>query len=228
MRPITEIDQSKLDQFNSDFEVATAKDLAQLWQQHKDQIDLAAPPSEPTILSELLLTHWATKDGRAAIEALLKLPESAFLRGVFPQSMLAWAENDPKGAFDWYFAPEQSELRADEDLVAGQRFTQAIFRWRSTNDPKMAAASIDLLEMPEEVLGAIQGLRNTAENYSANADNIIEKQLKELKVKGDEAREAARVGTASRAAARQLREPRARLMEEFISSRLKQLGETDN
>ncbi len=227
MKPTTEIDQRRLDQFNSDFEVATPDELAQIWENHRDQLDLDAPTSEQTILAELLLTHWATKDGRAAVEALLKLPNSVFLKQAFPQAVLAWAESDPKGAFDWYFAADQSKLRTNENLVAGERSIKAMFRWRSVNDPKLAAKSIDLLSKTEEVSGAVQGLREAAMSYSANPDEIIEKQLDKLETRRGEARTMAGVGNARPQKARQLAEPRARLMENFIARRVKELRLTD-
>lgn len=183
---IATLDQGRLTEFDRQVQFARPEDLANLWEKHKAQIDYKATPSEHTILAEMLVTQWATKDGLAAVSALLEAPESEFIRRVFPRAMEAWANNDPKGANDWYFDQEQQELRADEGLQAGERFTEALFHWRALSTPDTAAIPVDLLSAAPEVYGAVKGLRQSAE-ITGTTEAELDGQLKALSVNGQEA-----------------------------------------
>ena len=177
--PSPAIDLAELQRLNEEFRTLKADELAKLWQENAGGIDLGGADSEQTLLGQLLLTHWAGKDGLAATTALLALPRSDFSRRMFPDVMTAWSYNDPQGANDWYFASAQDALRKDASMVAGETFTNILFRWRGLSDPKTAAIAIDKLDKSQEIFGAVEGLRGAAATTNSDG-SAVESKLESL------------------------------------------------
>jgi M6 family metalloprotease-like protein len=222
--PVAAVDPSRLEKFNADFQLAAPEDLASLWEEHRTSIDPEAAPTEATILAELLMSHWAAKDGKAAVEALLRLPDSAFTGRVFPQVMEAWVTNDPKGADEWYFAPEQEGIRSSDRLQAGERFAEVLFRWRGASTPDIAASAVDLLTGAPEIYGAVKGLNDAAAVAGADP-TVIGSQLEALNIRSEEARALSDVRRALENASEQFqgRESRSEA-DKFLLERLRLQG----
>lgn len=203
--PIPVVDLARLDQLSEELQSATPEDLARLWAERKADVDPGAPPTEATLLAELLLARWASKDGKAATEALLALPESDFVRGVYPLAMEAWATNNPNEANDWYFAPERAGLRGSGTLEAGERFAETLFRWRGASEPATAAAAVDLLDSAPEIYGAVRGLGDAAAVAGADP-KLVDSQLEALNRRSREARALSHAQRALDDVSRQIRD----------------------
>jgi hypothetical protein len=225
--PKPAIDQETLDQLDSEFSGAKASELSQLWESSRMLVDPSAALTESVVLSELLLTHWAAKDGRAAAEALIATADSEFRRQMFPRVMEAWAISDPGSANDWYFASERAGVRADNTLQAGEQFTRALFRWRGASTPTTAASAIDLLQGGPELFGAVAGLRTAASAAGGTVD-AVDAQLKQLATRSDEALAVQKLQSAIEDVSRQLKTTdRPNRSEVYIHDRLRDLGIVD-
>lgn len=224
--PATEVtDPSVVDRFNDDFQRARPEDLARLWSGLAPRV--GRERGLPSVLLELLVTHWAAKDGRAAVDALLELSsESEYVREVFPMAMESWAHNDPKGANDWYLDPERMVLRADPALVAGERFAKTIFRWRRMSEEATAASAIDQLEEESEIYGAIFGLRSATASRSDG--KAVDTLLEKLTVKKDVARALATIQVALEEASRELHKAGQSIRSnDFLQEKLRDAIERD-
>ena len=180
------IDTSRLEQLDQELGTATAEDLSKLWETYKGDIDRSGAITQQAIIGELILLTWAAKDGRAAIDALTSLPDSAFVRATYPRLLQAWANEQPASANDWYFAPAQARQRQSDELVAGADFTRHLFAWRAKNAPATAADAIDALQSSEEIFGAVEGLTEGSKKTGRSSAHFDDK-LQSLKVNAKEA-----------------------------------------
>jgi M6 family metalloprotease-like protein len=164
----------RLAQLASTLASAPPSMIRDVWTAQADTLAAAASPAGPApaprtdgeppadLVSQLMLTQWAAKDGPAAVAATLALTDPRLRARTLTSVLEAWAHNDPYGASAWYFAPEQAALRSSKQLVAGPRFAQTIFRRDAANDLDQAIAHLNQLDHPTEVWGALKALDTAA------------------------------------------------------------------
>jgi M6 family metalloprotease-like protein len=133
----------------------------------------AAPPGE--LVSQLMLTRLAAKDGPAAVEAVLALPKGDLRSRTFTSVLEAWAHNNPNEAARWYFGPKGAPYRASNDLVAGPRFAYRITRRAAANNLDEAITSVAALAHPTEIWGAVDAIRQAADLVPAPEDEVFGK-----------------------------------------------------
>jgi hypothetical protein len=133
----------------------------------------AAPPAE--LVSQLMLTLLASKDGPAAVKGVLAMAEGGLRSRTFTSVLEAWAQNNPSEAAGWYFGPQGAPYRASKDLVAGPRFAYRITRRAAANSLDEAIESVAALEHPTEVWGAVDAIRQAADLVSVPEDEVFGK-----------------------------------------------------
>lgn len=179
-QPVEVVDLDKLLRLQNRFETATPQEMSSLWQRAREQFRGENASRESAVLLQLIITHWAAKDGRAAAEAVLALPDGQIALEAYPRLMEAWAGNDPSGAAAWYFGPERKEVRNSKNLVAGEAFARQVVRWSAKNDLDAAVQSLDELRHVPEVWGALSALENFTETGQLTTA-VVEEKLRSLK-----------------------------------------------
>ena len=110
-----------------------------------------------------MLAEWASKDGQAAVEALLQSNRQVFVQQNFPLTMEAWVNSDPKSADAWYLSGNRAELRNHAVASRWEKNLRIVFlNGRCWQNPVRGICGIDLLGSPEEIYGAVQGARDAA------------------------------------------------------------------
>jgi len=176
------VDLAKLEEYLADFSAATPAQMRELWEKTSKNYNLntAAVPREASALLQLILAQWAAKDGQSAIKAVLELPSGEFRTQSFKQVMDAWAGQNAYRAGEWYFAPEQKQVRESPQLEAGEMFAQKVIRHSGQNSADEAVKAIDQLRHPQEVWGAVQALETLRDNSQLSAAKLDQK-LQSLK-----------------------------------------------
>ena len=175
----SQLSAGQIEETSATYEDAKTEELASQWPSQKGSLDLAQVESDAAIKARLLLAHWATRDGKAAANAVLQLRDSPFQRLTFSEVMMAWANENPREAEQWYFADAQAQLRQGTWLSAGRQFAKAIFKWRGISEPAKSAIAIDQLRAPSEIYGAVEGLREAA-TATGSAQELVAQRLKRL------------------------------------------------
>lgn len=169
----------KLEKLDIDLRTTRPEDISAMWRKYvasewKEFSEMEAP-----IAAELILNHWASKDGLKALQAIVENPNSTFRDAYYIRALESWAYSDPEQAGEWYFAPAQKLLRTDGDFSASSNFTRAIFEDRlNSMDYGSAVTAIDNLNSWPEIYGAIQGLTNrsgTSEEPKAKLEIELER-----------------------------------------------------
>lgn len=156
------IDFAKLGTLSDKLATATPAEIQNLWQSFESAKKKITNKGQAVLTKQMILTRWASKSGKEAVEALLDVPDTGFVRRTYPEVMTAWATNDAAGAADWYFDEEQAELRASEDLKAGTKFTQQVFAYVALDDQNKALTLLDSIKRVSEIYSALVGIQKAA------------------------------------------------------------------
>lgn len=164
------VDLDQLESLDRAFSSATPKQLSEIWQQLENK---APAPGAAAVTLRLLLTRWAQKDGKAAVEALLATGiDQGFVRDCYPDVMQAWAMQAPTKAFEWYVDDANAKFRESPTLVAGSKFAHESFEHQFMIDASKAVASLGKLKHTSEVMGAVEGLRHAVELTDKDASYL--------------------------------------------------------
>lgn len=180
----TNIHLDEIEAIDKLFSESTPAQLAELWSGAVAG-KLTADPSpsgkntQATLVAQSLLANWAAKDGKGAVDALLKVPMGGFVKRMYPRVMSAWARNAPIKAAEWYLKDENKELRGSKNLSAGADFAHEVFEASLIAGKIDIVKNLDELVHVPEVLGAVEGLHHGAENFE-NGANQLKNDLKSL------------------------------------------------
>jgi len=173
--PETPVDLDAFEDLDRRFAAATSDELKTIW----GKLDRKRPPSgkvsDSSLTLKLLLSHWASKDGANAVQALREQgDEDPFVREAFSQMMAAWAHQSPVQAAEWYLNTENEALRASKKLEAGNAFAHESFEFLFIADPDRAIAGLEKLKHTSEIVGAVEGLRHATDRSRKGAADLKE------------------------------------------------------
>jgi hypothetical protein len=110
------------------------------------------------VVAKLLVSQWASKDGQASSEAVLKLAATDPIKNeVMPIALESWANSSPAKAAEWYLSPDRANLRKMPQPKLA-RFTRSAFKGLYAVNAAQAVQSLDKLGETGELLGAINGI----------------------------------------------------------------------
>lgn len=218
--PAEYVDFDKLEQLDRAFAAATPDQLSQLWKSIAPSKPMPEDFCQLSLTYQVLLTHWAAKDGPAATKAIKNLPECPFRSQTFSLALRTWANSDASSAAAWYLDDSQAVLRESADLIAGSQFTETLFECCGRLDESHAISSIQKLTHPSEIWGAVHGLRNANEMAGGNPESLGRK-LKALKKNGEFLDSIRRIQRALEEAEANVKDPTQRTqLQEFIKNSL--------
>jgi M6 family metalloprotease-like protein len=100
-----------LEDLDEQLSSAKPEALAGFWKQITSKPAAERTETE-TVAAKLLVSQWASKDGQASSEAVLKLAANDPIRNeVMPIALESWASSSPAKAAEWYLGPERAKLR---------------------------------------------------------------------------------------------------------------------
>lgn len=160
----------------------TSGQVQELWQTASAKKD-GAQITSASLAKQLLLTRWASKDGQNAVNALLSTQDDAdFARQTYSKVMASWANHAPMEAGKWYLSEAKAAERTALKLKANGDFTHEVFETLYQHDADAAIQALEKLETPEEVVGALKGLRH-AGRQTEQGPKMLNDRLKTLKNK---------------------------------------------
>lgn len=174
-----EIDLDRLEELDRTFTTATPEQLESLWRELAPRDVPSDTTCQASLTRQVLLTHWAAKDGPKAVRAIQQLPDCEYQNATYALAMLTWANSDAESAAKWYFDESQRDLRESPTLVAGPKFAETIIECCARSDLSRALGAIEKLTHPSELWGAVHGLREV--NQASGADpQQLQAKLREL------------------------------------------------
>lgn len=162
--PVVDLDM--LEQLDRKLSRSTANALAEEWKAlSSGNIDTQTKE----IVLQMISTHWAAKAGQPAIEEIKKMKESKFRSETYSLVAQSWANSDPSSASKWYF----TDANVSENL--GRKFTATVFEFNARQNLDGAIDYVDKLESPDEIWGALEGLRRASQETGTNLNDLNEK-----------------------------------------------------
>ena len=173
------VDVPALEDLLQKFRSSTPEALTTAWHEALKESPKQRATRQSEVARQLILTQWAAKDGKAAVGALLELPTNEFTKEAFPRVMETWANHDPSGAAQWYFAEKNQKETQARGLAAGQLFAEPLFKWYARNDYKKAVSLLDQVQV-SEIEGALTSLKDVSE-IEGNAPSLLSDEIAKLK-----------------------------------------------
>ncbi len=216
--PAAYVDLDKLEKADRVFAAATPDQLSRLWKSNIPGKPLPGDSSQSSLTYQVLLTHWAAKDGPAAINAIKELPSCPFRSKTLSLALRTWANHDAAGAATWYLDDSQAGLRESADLIAGPEFAETLFEWYGRLDESQAISSIEKLTHSSDIWGAVHGLRNASATTDGDSDGLGRK-LRALDKNGELGDSIRRIQETLEEAEANVNDPAQRAqLQEFIKS----------
>jgi M6 family metalloprotease-like protein len=148
--------------------------LAGFWQRIASK-PVAERSDTEVVVAKLLVSQWASKDGQASSEAVLKLAASDPIKNeVMPIALESWASSSPAKAAEWYLSPDRTNLR-DMSQPELSRFTRSAFEGLYAVNATHAIKSLDKLGETGELIGAINGIVIASATKGEDADTLDHK-----------------------------------------------------
>ncbi len=217
-RPSEFVDLDELERLDRMCTGAAAEQLEELWKLLALGKPVPRAASQSALAFQILLTHWARKDGPTAIQVVQDLPQSTFRSQTFALVISTWASNDAHTASSWYLDSDQAALRDSNDLVAGPGFAKTIFECCGRLDESKAILSLDKLTHSSELWGAVDALRYTNAVQGGDPD-ALSKKLKSLPKNGELLESFHRIQESLKDVRASVRDPKQRaLLQEFLET----------
>jgi len=207
--PGKKADLAELEVLLAEFQEQTPQQLQATWDAVYDARRFTGKTDEASLVLRVLLTQLAAKNGKTAIGILLQLPPGDFASRAFPEVLEAWAANAPLQAAQWYCNAKQRAIRTSERLIAGESFTRTAFQALARKDAAKAIAAIDCLTRVSEIAGAVEGIRQAAQDDGQSLAEL-DGHFQALQQNADAVRAWRQAQEALSHAERQIADPRRR------------------
>jgi M6 family metalloprotease-like protein len=176
------IDLDVLEELDRKLAAAKPEQLREIWSKIEQQEPADGVVTNSSITRQMVMTHWAAKQGEQAMDALLELPtESEFVQKTYAKAMESWANQAPIEAGQWYLAKDQEALRKSELLKAGTKFTKPVFESMFLQNQYQTVSGLEQLHRESEVAGAVAGLWIAGKHFDEGTEKLAE-QLQDAKV----------------------------------------------
>jgi M6 family metalloprotease-like protein len=173
------VDVPALEALLQKFRSSSPETLSAAWKEALTESSQQRATRQSEVARQIILTQWAARDGKAAVGALLELPTNEFTKEAFSRVMETWANHDPSGAAQWYFAEKNRKETQARGLVAGQMFAEPVFKWYAQNDYKKTVSLLDQVQV-SEIEGALTSLKEVGE-MDGDRPSVLKDEIAKLK-----------------------------------------------
>ncbi|MGC3972444.1 MAG: M6 family metalloprotease domain-containing protein [Pirellulales bacterium] len=151
----------------------TSGQVQELWQTASAKKD-GEQITSANLTKQLLLTRLASKDGQKAVDAVLSTTDDAeFARQAYSKVLESWANQAPAAAGKWYLSDDKAAQRASLNLKATGDFTHEVFETLYQHDADAAVEALEKLKSPDEVIGALKGMRHVGRQTEEGARRLM-------------------------------------------------------